>query len=81
MYKFKAESSQMKEKWMDHIKIEIRKLKVEKKFEIVYETKDKKRFISNLPGLQSLGRNHREIIEVISSKLETEGYFQKKKNL
>ena len=80
VYKFICESSEIKEKWVDSIKSEMKKLKIEseKKIENIYLVKVKKKIINEMTLLPKIFIDLNDIKDSINKCLSIENCFLKK---
>jgi len=83
VYKFSCETDELKEKWVDSISAEMKKLKIEseRKIENVYQVKLKKKIITDMMSLPNITSDVVEITKKIEECLAVENTFMKKEKV
>lgn len=83
VYKFSCETDELKEKWIDAISKEIKKLKIvnERKFENIYQVKLKKKIITDMLSLPNISSDVNEITKKIEECINIENCFLKKERV
>ncbi len=83
VYKFSCESDELKEKWIEALQNEMKKLKTvsEKKLENLYQVKLKKRIINDMENLPAIKSDINEITKYIEECIINENCFNKKEKV